>query len=561
MMGPRYGYWAWTPVPKPARPSTSVSKTTSRSLWFMSNLPSPLTKRTDAIAASSKRINRDNAGSVLLQRKRLPKSSRLRKSDVTTVLYPCMGGHGTLHRLDPSHPAPKGRAMSASSADRNLLFGVLALQADFLDCRQFAEACSAWAGRKQTPLADLLIERGWLTAEDKGLVERLLDQKLQKHAGMSRPASPPSWTTRSGRYSARSTTRPSGSPWPRLPAANYSLLGTVAPASDVPGRYSLTRLHGKGGIGQVWLARDHDLGREVALKELRPDRGGNPAVTARFLEEAKITGQLEHPGIVPIYELARRATDQQPYYAMRFVQGRTLAEAINAYHGKRQADEVGPLDLRALLGAFVAVCNAVAYAHSRGVLHRDLKGQNVVLGDFGEVMVLDWGLAKLLGAKTEPAGPLPVSLEKEATRDQTRQGQVLGTPAYMPPEQAEGRHDRVDRWSDVYSLGAILYEILTGEPPFDGADTLEVLKKVAHEPPVPPRQKVLSTPLALQAVCLKALAKKAGRPLCLGTGVGRGGAALVGGRAGPRLSRALAGARAAGHAGTGRWWPAPPHCS
>src|SRR5205809_610806 len=135
---------------------------------------------------------------------------------------------------------------------------------------------------------------------------------------------------------------------------------------------------------------------------------------------------------------------------MRFIEGRTLADATDEYHRKRQAGEASLLDLRELLGAFEGICNAVAYAHSRGVIHRDLKGQNVVLGDYGEVMVLDWGLAKLLGGQQESAGPVPVSLEKEETRDETRQGQVLGTPAYMAPEQAEGRHDLVDRRTDVY---------------------------------------------------------------------------------------------------------------
>jgi serine/threonine-protein kinase len=399
--------------------------------------------------------------------------------------------------------------MSTETTDRNLLFGVLALQADFLDAARFAEACSAWAGRKSTPLADLLVEHGWLTAEQRGLVDLLLRQKLNKHGGDAHASLQGALATPDVRSVLESVADDdlqqslAGLPTPTGPVQP----ATVAYEPQARQRYTLTRLHAKGGIGQVWLARDEDIGRDVALKELRPDRGDSPSAAARFLEEAKVTGQLEHPGIVPVYELVQ-PREGQPCYAMRFVGGRTLADAIKDYHRRRQAGEVGPLDLRQLLSAFVGVCNAVAYAHSRGVLHRDLKPHNVALGDFGEVLVLDWGLAKVVGKPEEPTSLLPVSVGQEDSREETRQGQVLGTPAYMAPEQAEGRVDLMDPRSDVYGLGAVLYEVLAGEPPFGGSDTPEVLKRVVQEPPVPPRQRVAATPLALQAVCLKALAKE-----------------------------------------------------
>jgi eukaryotic-like serine/threonine-protein kinase len=392
--------------------------------------------------------------------------------------------------------------------DRNLLFGVLALQADFLDPRQFAEACSAWAGRKDTPLADLLVQRGWLTAEDRAHVEYLLRRKVQRHGGDAHASLLQAAATPDVRSVLESIADPDVCrSLAELPPAGPALVSTVAYRPGSRQRYTLTRLHAQGGIGQVWLAHDEDLGRDVALKELRPDRGDSPLATARFLEEARITGQLEHPGIVPVYELVQ-PRDGRPCYAMRFVGGRTLAEAIREYHRRRAAGEAGPLDLRELLTAFVGVCNAVAYAHSRGVLHRDLKPQNVALGDFGEVLVLDWGLAKVVGRAEEPTSLLPVALGPAEGSDRTQQGQVIGTPAYMAPEQAEGRLDRVDRRSDVYGLGAILYEILAGRPPFAGADAAEVSRRVVQEPPVPPRVFVAATPLALEAVCLRALAKK-----------------------------------------------------
>jgi len=238
-------------------------------------------------------------------------------------------------------------------------------------------------------------------------------------------------------------------------------------------RYTVTRLHATGGIGRVWLARDGSLGRDVALKDLRPERAENPAVWGRFLREAQITGQLEHPGIVPVYELGRR-DDGQPFYTMRFVRGRTLREAVAAYHQKRERRELGALDLRELLTAFIGVCNAIAYAHSKGFVHRDLKPANVVLGEFGEVMVLDWGLAKEVGSTPEvPTESLAASHRRASTDSgsQTLEGQILGTPAYMAPEQADGRLSDIDARTDVYGLGAILYEVLTGKPPFGGATT------------------------------------------------------------------------------------------
>jgi serine/threonine-protein kinase len=407
-----------------------------------------------------------------------------------------------------SEPAP-----DPASADRNLLFGVLALQLDLIDGDRFARACALWAADKGRPLADVLAEQGWLAPGDRADVDKLLCRKLARHGGDAR-ASLAEVTTDEARQSlagledadvrrslAGLATPPAG---PVLP-------GTTAYVPESRGRYTLARLHATGGIGRVWLARDDALGREVALKELRPERAAVPAVAARFLREAQVTGQLEHPGVVPIYEVGRRPEDRQPFYTMRFVRGRTLAEATGAYHTRRARGEAGPLELRELLGAFVGVCNAVAYAHSRGVLHRDLKPQNVVLGDFGEVIVLDWGLARLLGQPDGEAEEAPVPIVAGGESDATVQGQVLGTPAYMAPEQAEGRLDQLGPATDVYGLGAILYEVLTGRPPFAGSETTAVLRRLIHEAPARPRELAAGTPRALEAVCLKALAKQPAR--------------------------------------------------
>ncbi|MCI0700101.1 MAG: protein kinase [Planctomycetia bacterium] len=274
-------------------------------------------------------------------------------------------------------------------------------------------------------------------------------------------------------------------------------------------RYLRLELHDQGGMGRIWVARDTGLDRDVALKELLPELASNPLVLARFLREARITGQLEHPGIVPVYELARSVDEQHPFYAMRFLKGRTLAQAAQDYHRKRLAGVDASLDLSVLLHAFVMVCNTIGYAHSRGVIHRDLKGQNVILGDFGEVVVLDWGLAKLVN-RHDDQDENGVEVEGNSSDDPelTQQGQALGTPASMAPEQAAGLQDQINHRTDIYGLGAILYEILTGRPPFTGETTLSVLRKVLDEEPTPPRELSSDVPPGLEILCLRALAKK-----------------------------------------------------
>jgi tetratricopeptide (TPR) repeat protein len=394
--------------------------------------------------------------------------------------------------------------------DHNLLFGVLALQLDLIDRDGFVNACLAWARHKNTPLADVLITRGLLTAAARAKVE----QQLNEHAGDARAGlAEAADTVLRGAAATAGDADPAGS-------QAATVAQGAAPSADAPARtgrtrYTMLRLAGTGGIGRVWLVRDASLGREVALKELRPDRA-DASVWPRFVREAQVTGQLQHPGIVPVYDMGREPPDDQPFYTMRFIHGRTLNDAITTYHERRTRGAAGPLELRELLGAFVQVCQAVGYAHSRGVLHRDLKPHNVALGDFGEVMVLDWGLAKVMSepqasASAGPAsGPstVPPGVTPAVAHEPTLAGNVLGTPAYMAPEQADGQHDLMDARTDVYGLGAILYQVLTGTAPFTGKDSARVLERVRHDLPRRPRAVVRETAPALEAVCLKALAKR-----------------------------------------------------
>ena len=283
---------------------------------------------------------------------------------------------------------------------------------------------------------------------------------------------------------------------PYTPRAGQPVAVNRLTAPDA--RYRLLRLHKEGGLGQVWVAHDTVLGREVALKVIRPDRAGRTDLVARFVREARVTARLEHPGIVPLYDLIESA--DAPRYAMRFVSGGTLADAVAVYHARLADGVATPLEFRGLLDALVAVCRAVAYAHSRGVLHRDLKGQNVVLGEFGEVFLLDFGLTKLAGTTDTPD-----ALTADGA-DETAEGTIAGTPAYMAPEVASGSASSAA--SDVYGLGAMLYAILTGKAPVEGSTPREVLDKVRSADPPLPRDVNPAASRALEAVCRKAMARR-----------------------------------------------------
>ena len=355
-------------------------------------------------------------------------------------------------------------------------------------------------------------------------------------------------------------------------------------------KYQLGSNFARGGLGQIWMANDIRLRREVAYKELLPAALKTPNAVERFLEEAQITGQLEHPSIVPVYDIGYQHNGT-PYYSMKLVRGETMEKHIEHLHQLPKHSTEFTLARRKLLGNFIDICNAIAFAHDRGVLHRDLKPLNVMLGSFGETLVLDWGLAKVLdhsSAESVRSGALPVSqndlsqirnetiienapvsdteaasltgaatvltgapttsaggtetgdaaqhdTSDSATRfsgmghsqvslgdtkrlvttdvrtagTETMMGSVMGTPAYMPPEQAEGKVDKLDARTDIYALGGILYKLLTNQPPIQKTQKIkDLLNRIIAGEIIPPRQHDPQIEKPLEAVCLKALSRK-----------------------------------------------------
>ena len=360
------------------------------------------------------------------------------------------------------------------------------------------------AGPNDT-LADHLKESGALDPELCNVLDTLVSQVEKKQGSMQnaldafggdelvhRSFGGEVLRSPDGKISVRRPSKPSNRALSQPSKPSKPATGPLRPTSSVdadtittehPGRYAFDASAevGRGGIGRVLVAVDQHLGREVAIKELlmsagrsgrgTPDSSGLHPLLARFLREARVTAQLEHPNIIPAYELGRRV-DGTIYYTMKLVRGRTLKDALEA------AVDLG--DRLKLLSHFTDLCNAVAYAHSRGVIHRDIKPENVMVGEFGETVVLDWGLAKVRGKKDIRSADLErnVELMRDGGGLNTVDGSAMGTPAFMSPEQARGHISQVDERSDIWSLGVVLFQLLTGALPFRGKNPLSMMLEV-----------------------------------------------------------------------------------
>ncbi|MEK7468474.1 MAG: bifunctional serine/threonine-protein kinase/formylglycine-generating enzyme family protein [Planctomycetota bacterium] len=396
--------------------------------------------------------------------------------------------------------------------EARLLPGVLALQLNYISKEQLVAALATWAEKPQRDLGDVLIEKRFITEVQREALAGLVSAHMARTTGRGLPAG----------YQPSANESMDTIVMPKAGGSNPHL----SPEPLGPGeRFQLGPEIGRGGIARVIEATDAEIGRTVALKLMLENAPGD--ALERFRWEARITGKLEHPNIVPVHEVGALPGSKEIYFCMKRIYGRDMHHVIRerAKDDEEGRATVGRWTLRRLVEAFRDVCRAVAFAHSKGVIHRDLKPANVMLGEFGEVLVCDWGLAKDRGERpgmgeerAGGSGGMGIGMgmgqksaakmtAADASRPVTETGEILGTPAYMSPEQARGDRESLDERSDVYSLGAILYEILVGRPPYEGKTAEEVVKKVVASPLMPPSARA-HVPPELEAICLKAMARR-----------------------------------------------------
>ncbi|MHC5040219.1 MAG: serine/threonine-protein kinase, partial [Planctomycetota bacterium] len=408
------------------------------------------------------------------------------------------------------------------STEIDLLRVVLALQMGFITKDQVVECGALWAEDRKKPLTQVLAEKGYLKPTAQQGLDVMVKAKLEEAGGDPARSLTSTTVGEDVRRSLLSLQIDEKARTVLLYMAPKPLEPSEPPPSS--DRYLLESEIGRGGLGRVVAARDRVLNREVAVKEIVTEAAGHAGLVQRFLREGEIAGRLTHPNVIPVHDIGVREEggESVPFFVMTRIVGRDLHEILQAVErsawedpspagevdsgrkasGGRGDSEPGPrakttrspreaFPRPRLLRIFQEVCLAMAYAHDHGVIHRDLKPANVMVGEYGEVYVVDWGLAKVKGQaeapRTIPTGP---GHEGESDAGLTTEGEVLGTPAYMPPEQADGRMDAVDERSDIYSLGAILYEILTFRPPYEGGTAMQVLAQVVTRDVTPPTRRI-----------------------------------------------------------------------
>jgi len=360
-----------------------------------------------------------------------------------------------------------GRDRSSPSSDRDLLFGRLAVHNGFVDAKTVETASQHVDSSK--PLAEVLVECGAITAETRRSIEILLKQHVATHGD----------DPQQSLLSLASPTVSSADP----PIAETVTFAPATkggkPASKSFGDYEIIALIAEGGMGVVYKARQTKLNRIVALKMIKSGELADEEQVERFYSEAKAAAKLDHPGIVPVYEVGKQ--NGQHFFSMAFVAGTSLRERVK---------NDGPFSPKRAVEILKTVAEAAQFGHDNGIIHRDIKPHNILLDESGSPRVTDFGLAK------------------HGDSEMTVAGQVMGTPSYMPPEQAEGKQDEIGAVSDVYSLGATLYYLLTGRPPFQAASKSETLRQVIITEPVPPRRLNPDIPRDLETICLKCLRKE-----------------------------------------------------
>ncbi len=407
--------------------------------------------------------------------------------------------------------------MASDHPDRNLLFGILAVQMDFVSRDALIEGMNTWVLHKSESLGSILVDQGLLRPADRALLEPMVQRHIELHANDPRRSLAALSSVSSLQHGLQEIADPDVQRSLDLLSRDAELVRieetTDVGRSDSSRRFRILHRHAEGGLGTVFVAYDEELHREVALKEIQQQHAMQAASRARFLQEAEITGNLEHPGVVPVYGLGHYE-DGRPFYAMRFIKGDSLRDATRRFHEKAPSSgsEWRRIELRRLLGRFIDVCDAIGYAHSRGVLHRDLKPGNIMVGRYGETLVVDWGLAKLMGDTAEQQrDESALRLQRDGDPLKTMPGAAVGTPSYMSPEQAAGELDQLTGAADIYGLGATLYYVLTCRPPVSGNNTQETLEKVRLGAVTPLRAVNPDVARPLEAICMKALARQPAR--------------------------------------------------
>ncbi len=422
------------------------------------------------------------------------------------------------------------------NGSQHFLLALIALQLDLIDLVTLQGAVAQWSNDRSQSLADLLTERGGLSPDERKMLDEVVWQHLARHGNdpaQSAGAIHLPDTLLDGLRqitdselqevlarlqptvgpSDKGDTKPNSLPDSQSgppPAPDAATVISDGPTTAE--RYRILRPHARGALGKVSVAMDVELNREVALKEMQSRFAQDESCRGRFIQEAEITGGLEHPNIVPIYGLGTYS-DGRPFYAMRFIRGTSLQEAIDGLHGsdnqaQRARDFSGRnLEFRKLLMRFIDVCEAIQYAHDRGILHRDLKPGNIMLGKYGETLVVDWGIAKRLSEPEKPekfGGTLQIPRDLQS--HETIPGTLIGTPQYMSPEQAAGDIRGLGPRSDVYSLGATLFHLVAGVVPVEAQTLPEILERVRTGKFPGARDRNPHVPRALDAICRKAMA-------------------------------------------------------